>query len=363
MKDRSGYIFALKGKWLARVTYTDVTGKRREVSRTSSTRTEAKASLKSLLKELEQSDHDLTAESATFAWLADYYAEHYLTEPVYVSERKVSGLRSCRDSRRHLSVLREAFGKKKLKAITYGDLEQFKRVRLQQPTRLHKPRSLADVHRTLTVLKTVLNVAVREGWLRTSPFTRGKPLITMADEKPRERILSREEERVILEDVCSSPRRANFHLILLLSLDTGMRRTESFLLCWEDIHFERGCIHVKAFNTKTMKARLVPMSRRVREVLEMRLEQSTEKTGRIFSGNGAWLKGAVQRLLRRTKIAPFRLHDCRHTAATRLVQGGLPITEVARILGHSTLAMTYRYANADDGTISRAASIMDSLHD
>lgn len=359
MKNRKGYIFQEGKKWYARVTFTDASGKKRNVKRTADSRSEARSLLGKLLRDLEESDFNLTAETATFNQLAAYYAQNYLVEPVYVDERKVEGLRSLRDSRRHVETLRTWFGSKKLKSLTYEDLKQFKRERLNMPTHRGKPRSLADVHRTLTVLRTVLNVAVREGWLKTSPFLRGKPLINMADERPRERTLSKAEEDSILEDLRAKPARANFLLVVLFALDTGMRRSEIFYLNWEDINFERGEIQVRAFNTKTMRARLVPLTNRLLLMLQARRQR--EQTGRIFTGNGAWLKGAVQRLRKRTKIAHFRLHDCRHTAATRLVQGGLPIAEVARVLGHTTLAMTYRYANADNSTLERAARIMDEL--
>lgn len=359
MKDRNGYVFKEKKKWVARVTFTDVSGKRRNVRRNADSRTEARSLLNGLLRQLEEVDFDLTQETATFEQLADFYTEHYLVEPVYVDERKIAGLRSVRDSRRHLATLRKWFGCKKLKTITYGDLEKFKCERLRQPTHRKKARTLADVHRTLTVLRTVLNVAVREGWLKQSPFRRGKPLINMSDERPRERTISQAEEKIILDYARASPARANLYLMLLFALDTGMRRGEIFKLLWEDVDFVKRFIIVRAFNTKTMRARLVPMTRRLHEELSNRQQE----TGRIFTGNGAWMKGAIVRLREHTKINDFRLHDCRHTAATRLVQGGLPIAEVARVLGHSTLAMTYRYANADNSTLTRAAAIMNALHE
>lgn len=359
MKDRSGYVFPEGKKWIARITFTDSAGMRRNIKRTADSRSEAKSLLNKLIRELEENDFDLTAETATFVRLADFYTEHYLVEPVYVDERKIAGLRSCRDSKRHLTTLRKWFGCKKLKNITYGDLEHFKRERLRQPTHLNKSRTLADVHRTLTVLRTVLNVAVREGWLKQSPFRRGKPLINMSDERPRERTISQAEEKIILDYARASPARANLYLMLLIALETGMRRGEIFKLLWEDVDFVKGIIIVRAFNTKTMRARLVPMTRRLHHELSNRQQE----TGRIFSGNGAWMKGAIVRLRKRTGITNFRLHDCRHTTATRLVQGGLPIAEVARVLGHSTLAMTYRYANADNSTLTRAAAIMNALHE
>lgn len=56
-------------------------------------------------------------------------------------------------------------------------------------------------------------------------------------------------------------------------------------------------------------------------------------------------------------LSDVRFHDLRHTAATRLVRGELPLPEVGRILGHTQPKTTYRYVNADASTASRAAAI------
>jgi hypothetical protein len=54
------------------------------------------------------------------------------------------------------------------------------------------------VNRELALLRRMLNVAMREGWLMRNPFTAGDPLICLADERKRERILTREEEARLL---------------------------------------------------------------------------------------------------------------------------------------------------------------------
>jgi site-specific recombinase XerD len=53
----------------------------------------------------------------------------------------------------------------------------------------------------------------------------------------------------------------------------------------------------------------------------------------------------------------------RHTAATRLIQQGLSLQEVGRILGHTQASTTYRYLNIDAETTQRAADAIDRFHD
>jgi integrase len=72
------------------------------------------------------------------------------------------------------------------------------------------------------MLRRMLNVAQREGWILRSPFAAGDSLISLADENKRERILTREEEIKLLA-ACESPQRAHLKAILICALDTGMR--------------------------------------------------------------------------------------------------------------------------------------------
>lgn len=360
-KERTGYVYSRGESWIARVTYTDPAGTRRNISRSFPTKSEANKGLKTLVKDLdEKGSRFVNFEHQTFADLAYYYEKHYLVQPVYVENRKVAGLRNYKDLKRRLNVLREHFGNRKLRQMTYGEIEQFKREYLAKPTHRGEARSLADAHRVLTLLRSMLKVAEREDWITRSPFGRGKPLINMADEKPRERVLSRDEEQRLLA-VCTG-RKAPLKPLLICALDTGMRRGELTSLKWKHVDLLGRLIQIEAFNTKTMKARVVPMTER----LAMELQQLDAASGSnlealVFNSRG-WIHNQLKRACKLAGIDDFRLHDCRHTCATRLVQGGLPLTEVARILGHTTLAMTYRYANADDTTLARAVAILDTFY-
>lgn len=125
----------------------------------------------------------------TFNQLADYYENKYLTEPQYVNGRKVSGLRSAYDYQLRLDVSIEHFGKRKLKTIKYSDIEAFRVLRLNTPTRHDKQRSIATVNLELSVLRRILNIAVRNDWIAKNPFESGASLISIGDEKPKERVI------------------------------------------------------------------------------------------------------------------------------------------------------------------------------
>ncbi len=294
----------------------------------------------------------------TFNQLADYFAKTYLIEAQYVGDRKVAGLRSCYDAKYRLDILREYFGFRRLREITHTDLEKFRMARLGVPTKHGKQRSIATVNRELAVLRRTLNVAVSNGWIHRSPFTMGKSLISVGDEKPRERILTLEEEARLLA-ACEGPR-VHLRAILICALDTGMRRGELFSLTWSDVDFENKLITIRAFNTKMMRERRVGMTHRLTQELWTLYSQNPNPDALLFGISS--VKHSWNKVRRKAGLTDLRLHDLRHTYATRLVSKHLPLAEVSRVLGHTQPTMTYRYTNLTTDIARRAATALDELH-
>lgn len=398
-RERKGSIINRKdGSLWARVTFVDSKGKRRDLCRRAENRTQARELIKTLLREIDDNgERAIDAAHMTFNHAADYYAERYLIEPVYKDGRKVAGQRSYRDGLMHMRVLREHFGRRSLRTISYGDIEKFKTERLQTPTKVDRARherelkddsnaelvstrTLASAHRELALMRAVMRVAWREGWIPRNPFDAGKVLINVADEKKRERILTRDEEAKLFK-ACVAPATLTYtrcgkqvtaqinenprgHLkpILICALDTGMRQGEMLKLRWRDVDFENGIITVVAFNTKTLRERQVAMTIRLTLEFERLFEMSPkDPDGFVFNIHDNVSKSfTTVRLL--SGLPDVRFHDLRHTAATRLVQGHLPLAEVGRILGHTNPTTTYRYVNANIDTALRAAAALDAFH-
>ncbi len=211
------------------------------------------------------------------------------------------------------------------------------------------------------MLRRMLNVAQREGWILRSPFAAGDSLISLADENKRERILTREEEVKLLA-ACESPQRAHLKAILICALDTGMRQGEIFSLRWRDVDLENGLLNIQAFHTKTMKERQVAITTRLKlEFERLRAVAPDNPNGLVF-GISDNVKRSFTAARSKAGLNDVRFHDLRHTAATRLVGAHIPLSEIGRVLGHTQANTTYRYVNANVETAKKAAAALDAFN-
>lgn len=358
-RPRTGSIWKHQGSLYARITYTDEFGKRRDLKRKALSRTHARQLIKEMLREIEdRGEASLDTSRLTFAHLAKHYKDRYATPARFIESRKVAGLRSHTEVKRIVEILGNHFGGKRLRSITHGDILQFRTQRLDTKVKFKnaptRERSIATVNRELTVLRRMLSIAYREGWILRHPFSGSDTVISSSDETKRIRVLSNAEEDLLL-DACDE-NRSKLKPIIICALDTGMRRGEILSLRWSDVDLKNRLITIQAMNTKTLRSRSIRITSRLLE--ELLQFSRREPTSRVF-GITDTVKRSWATAKRIAGTSDLRFHDLRHTCATRLVQGGLPIAEVSRILGHTNITTTFRYANADDSTLERAANILE----
>jgi integrase len=351
-----------KEGWLARLTYADETGKRRNVKRRAENKTEAKEELKRLINKLEgQGEQALDGDTMTFRDLASVYEKRKLIPAEYHGDRKVRGLRSYKTPLGYLKTLSVYFGNRRIKNITHSDVETFKQMRLKTPLSNGDERTIAAVNRELELLRAILRFASRQGWLLRSPFELGTPLISKADEVRRERILTFEEEALLLS-VCTG-RRSHLKPLLIAALDTAARRGELFKLTWADVDLDNRLINLRAATTKTQRGRIIGMTQRLYSELKTLFEKSTQDKASLVFGITDTIKTSFAAACREAKIEEFRFHDCRHTAITRMVQSGMPSHLIMKVSGHTQPITFSRYVNIDEQTARQAASALDRFND
>jgi integrase len=139
---------------------------------------------------------------------------------------EVAGVRSISPAMGAIKALKVHFGKRQLRGITHSDIRSFRAERLATRTKAGKQRSVAAANRELEKLRRLLNIAEREGWILRNPMRSGDSLISVADERKRERIITRDEELRLL-NACDDRWRRHLRPIVICALDTGMRWRDS----------------------------------------------------------------------------------------------------------------------------------------
>jgi len=361
-KQRTGGILQFSdGTFQVRVSYTGTDGKRHErIKKNIPTKTDARKVLKDFLEGLEQRGQKaVEGDKLTFRKLAQIYEENHVFDAKYVQDRKVAGLRSVAPVKTYLKILTQHFGNVLIKEITPADIQKFKIKRLNMPTVRNKPRSIAAVNRELQQLRKTLNFGIENRWLKENPFFKTK-LISMSDEVERNRILSFEEERRLL-DACTDSR-SHLRAMIITALDTACRLGELLKLRWRDIDFYAEIITIIAFNAKTAEAREVGMTPRVREELTVLWQSSPQHLESLVFGIKNTIKHSWNTACRLANIEDLHFHDLRHTSVTRLVATGLPSAEIMKISGHKQISTFLRYVNPKTDTIHRAALMLANFN-
>jgi integrase len=198
--------------------------------------------------------------------------------------------------------------------------------------------------------------------------------------KHRLRYLSANEEARLLADLDPHRKRAyrpdydnrpaeenrkyhdNYDLVVML-LDTGARYSEIANIKWSAIHITEGFINL--WRPKVRNESIVYMTSRVNDILVRRYENRFSEEY-VFTNKNGQPRGYQAKGIRasfvRADIEDFKIHDLRHTCASRLVQAGLSLYEVANMLGHTDISTTQIYAHLERKDVSaKARDVLERL--
>lgn len=240
---------------------------------------------------------------------------------------------------RALGGLMELFPGILLNALTPQHLDRYKSKRISEV-------SPVSVNIELRSLRSAMNVAVRWKMLETNPFSKMQQ-VRVAETQPP--YLTKEDFQTLINLV----KEPWLKQVIIFAVLTGMRRGEILNLRWDDVDLQRRVIRVQShpdFKTKQGRRRVIPISDVVYGLLSSKWPRAVSEL--VFTlGNRRIMDDRVSRRFKHyvseAKLRDGRLHfhSLRHTFASWLVQDGVSLYEVQKLLGHSSIAVTQVYSH------------------
>jgi integrase len=229
------------------------------------------------------------------------------------------------------------------------------------------------------ILKASFRWAAKKGYISRSPISDDSAL-KRGKVAQRRRRLSADEETALLKAAGELDSRVGFRLsgLVVAAVETGARKGELLALKFADVDVEKRTVFIRAAEEgarKTGRSRLLPMSTRLKAVIEMaktdpsgndyRSEQyvfgqlgervrDVKKTWetavlKAHSHEPKWARSALSSACRvELRRINLHFHDLRHEAGCRWLESGVPIHVVQQWLGHTNLAQTSTYLHADE---------------
>lgn len=380
---------AVKGGWVYRIRYVDPEGQPRSQERGPfPMKNRAKDACDQAVRALEKSAGQIrVGERMTFNQLADRCKTEFYRPAILRDGKKISGVRSINAVLSQIDHLKKFFGKRQINSITLESLTRYKEHRTSQPIgsartaeAMKKKVAIATVNRELAVMRKMMRYAYREGWLLRDVFYNAK-VIETSSEKARSVTLSYLDEQRLLsclegEREIEYVRKRNGKVekvkariaaaspllkpMIILAIDSGLRRGEILKLRWKDIDFETECIHIVGTHTKTEQERLVPLSARVKnELLKLRIDSADERPFPIRE-----TKTSFKSVARLAGLPDLRFHDLRRTFVTRQLGNGISTTFVAKVAGHAQIQTTMKhYTGVGIAEIRQINEQINSLND
>jgi integrase len=225
--------------------------------------------------------------------------------------------------------------------------------------RTGEPTAAATIYNELSLIRTIVNWADKRGIAKRVHVWRGR------EPDARDRVISIEEFHRLL-DACEQP---HIRLFVVIAICTGARRQAILELTWDRVDFEKRTVDfrlirkISVLNTSSKKGRAkVDMNEFLYRELEM--AKRWARTEHVIEWAGKPVKNAKKGLAAAFERAAIEgrfngAHLLRHSLATWVADAGHELRVVQRLLGHSDIGSTQRYAKHQTGYLRPAVSVVD----
>lgn len=311
------------------------------------------------LEERRQSDSE-----PTFGELAQRYLDDYAQ-----THKRKSSIRNDKGKIKHLLPRWET---RRVRSINQDEIEKLQRELKATPY---------QANRTLALLSKMFNLAVKWHYRPDNPVHG----IAKFKEHPRDLYLS-EQQVVRLKHSLDAYHNQNAADAIRLLLLTGAREGETLKADWAQFDLKLGVWIKPSHHTKQNKVDHTPLND---DALHLLRKMGPKKSGPLFPGKegdprvtlrkprvtlrkpwiqickGAGLSTTVEKQGKRRKITRYRpnfhIHDLRHTYASWLVSDGVSLYDVSKLMGHTRMQTTERYAHLADASLRRATNVFGQL--
>lgn len=242
--------------------------------------------------------------------------------------------------------LKTHFGRLTISEVSIRDAESYRMKRLQEGARP------ATVNRELSIIRHMLSMAVKWGFLESNPLAGLGSLPENNDDAWR--YLTREEFDTLLAHLST-----NYRDLCIFLVYTGLRLGDALRLTWADVNLDQGVVLIRGVRTKSGRTFGIPLHPKALEVLHRRAKvyngAGPIPGDRIFKHSDSEFRRAFKKALKSAGLpTTIRIHDLRHTFASWLALKGVPIQQIQALLGHRQLTTTLRYAHLNPAILREA---------
>jgi integrase len=248
----------------------------------------------------------------------------------YMAEVLPSMKGAHEDGIRLRAICRRPICKNSIAALTPAKVAEYRDLRLTEV-------AAGTVVRELAYLSSIINHGRREWGIHAN-----NPVALVrkpTQPKGRERVLTlSERDRLLIELQPNGRRNVWMFSVVVLALETGMRRSELLALRWGDINLERrtATLHM----TKNGESRVVPLST---GAIQSLTAMPRSICGAVFPITACALAANFDKAVERAELPDLHFHDLRHTAITHMATKLPNLIELAAVSGHKSLKMLQRY--------------------
>jgi len=273
----------------------------------------------------------------TFFGLADEYIKIMNYQRAFKSKRTI------------IKHLREHFGDIKLKDFNTKIVEEFK-------IKLMSARKPATVNRHLATLSHMFSKAEQWEMVDQDINKKVKNVKPLYEDNQRLRFLTVEECKDLINAASDS-----IKPIIIIGINTGLRRSNVLSLSWDNIDFENNIISIKTSKSNTVIN--MPMNDIVKQTL-MNIPRIKDQN-HLFSGIGGRVRKTVcdafDKACKKAGLKDVTFHTLRHTFGSTLAIQGTDIITIKELMHHKTIKVTMRYMHLQPSQKTQAITNLNNI--